>query len=76
MGVRANLSTEGTELLIEVADNGRGAELPLVSLESEDHPGVGLQLTRAIVEQHGGHLVIDSQPGVGTYVQMQLPLRD
>ncbi|MBD2313447.1 HAMP domain-containing histidine kinase [Desertifilum sp. FACHB-1129] len=76
VGVRANLSTEGTELLIEVADNGRGAELPLVPLESEDHPGVGLQLTRAIVEQHGGHLVIDSQPGVGTYVQMQLPLRD
>lgn len=81
LGVRASLSNEGTEVLIEVADNGSGTELPLspadfTDVESDRRPAVGLQLTRAIVEQHGGHLTIDSLPGVGTHAQMQLPLRD
>jgi len=83
MGIRSSINAEGTELLIEVADNGTGIEQPLIeraynNLEAEEvqYPDVGLKLTKAIVEQHGGHLEIDSQPSVGTYVQLKLPLRE
>jgi signal transduction histidine kinase len=34
-----------------------------------------LKLTKAIVEQHGGTMKINSQSGAGTFVQMALPLR-
>lgn len=83
LGIRSRSSDDGTQLLIEVADNGAGAEQPLINrafanLDSEplQRPSVGLKLTKAIVEQHGGELAIDSQPGVGTYVQIKLPLRE
>ncbi|HEY9695578.1 MAG TPA: ATP-binding protein [Oculatellaceae cyanobacterium] len=90
LGIRASIADEGTQLIIEVADNGKGIEQPLInqafaSLDSvrvatpqeyRTQPTVGLKLTKAIVEQHGGHLIINSQPNQGTYVQMQLPLRN
>jgi signal transduction histidine kinase len=83
LGVRSSINADGTELLIEVADNGTGIEQPLINrafstFEStpDNRSGVGLKLTKAIVEQHGGNLAIDSEPGQGTYVQIKLPLRE
>lgn len=83
LGIRSSISADANQLVIEVADNGKGAEQPLINqaFATFENPrgrraGVGLQLTKAIVEQHGGHLVIDSVPAVGTYVQIQLPLRE
>jgi two-component system OmpR family sensor kinase len=83
LGLRTSITADGTQLLIEVADNGTGAEQPLINrafsmreIGGNQRPGVGLKLTKAIVEQHGGHLDIDSRPGVGTYVQIKLPLRE
>lgn len=80
LGLRSRLSEDGTELLIEVADDGAGAEQSLID-EAFDLPGtaqtrVGLALTKAVIEQHGGSLEVDSEPGRGTYVQIRLPLRD
>ncbi|HEX7006533.1 MAG TPA: ATP-binding protein, partial [Alphaproteobacteria bacterium] len=37
--------------------------------------GLGLPLSRALVELHGGELVLDSEPGVGTTVSVVLPWR-
>ena len=37
--------------------------------------GLGLALTRALIELHGGALHIDSQPGRGTTVSFELPSR-
>jgi signal transduction histidine kinase len=68
LGLRARLSEDGTELLIEVADDGTGAEQSLID-EAFD-------LREAIVEQHGGYLGVESKPGGGTYAQIRLPLRD
>lgn len=83
LGLRTSIAADGTQLLIEVADSGTGTEQPLINRafamsenEGNQRPGVGLKLTKAIVEQHGGHLEIDSRPGVGTYVQIQLPWRE
>ncbi|MCL1469932.1 ATP-binding protein [Argonema antarcticum] len=83
LGIRSSIIGDGTQLSIEVADNGTGAEQPLIdrafsTIETADRkrPSVGLKLTKAIVEQHGGNLAIESEPGQGTYVQIQLPLRE
>ncbi len=84
IGIRSFLKTEAdtTELLIEVADDGTGSEQRLINRafatfedDRKQRPSVGLKLTKAIVEQHGGHLTIDSEPGLGTYVQIRLPWR-
>ncbi|QIN84832.1 HAMP domain-containing protein [Rubrobacter tropicus] len=82
LGLRSRLSEDGTELLIEVADDGAGAEQSLIDRAFEPgayddggRPRTGLTLTRAVVEQHGGRFGIESEPGEGTYAQIRLPLR-
>jgi signal transduction histidine kinase len=39
----------------------------------EKGSGLGLPLSRQIVEQHGGSLEVDSEPGEGTEVRIRLP---
>jgi len=81
LGIRASLASDGTELLIEVADNGHGSEQPQIDQAIDGRPErdqrlrVGLALTRAIIEQHGGRLTIASEPGQGAFVQVHLPAR-
>lgn len=36
--------------------------------------GLGLSIAKEIVELHGGDIVLDSEPGVGTRVSLHLPL--
>lgn len=38
--------------------------------------GMGLVITRALVERHGGTLTIESAPGRGTTVALTRPLAD
>lgn len=76
LGLRARL--EDTDLLIEVADNGAGADnlsVDEIDIKRRRDYRTGLKLTKAIVEQHGGKIKINSEPGEGTFVQMALPLR-
>ena len=82
LGLRSRLSEDGTELVIEVADDGAGAEQSLIdsafeptSYDDGERPRTGLTLTKAVVEQHGGRFGIESEPGEGTYAQIRLPLR-
>jgi two-component system phosphate regulon sensor histidine kinase PhoR len=35
--------------------------------------GLGLSITREIVRQHGGQLLVESEPGVGSVFEMRLP---
>lgn len=82
IGIRTGISEDGSALLIEIADDGKGIEQSLVekvfnssNTLLDKNTNVGLTLTKAIVEQHGGKLQIDSEPGQGTYVQIQLPFQ-
>jgi two-component system, OmpR family, sensor kinase len=81
LGMRTTVSEDGTELKIEVGDNGKGIKQALIEqaftpLASENGKtsGVGLALTKAIIQQHGGEITLKSEPEQGTNVQILLPL--
>ncbi len=76
-----------TELVLKVVDTGLG--IPQKDLlhifdrfyrvDSEQHQsvegsGLGLSITRAVVEQHGGRIWVESQPGEGSTFSFSLPL--
>ena len=64
-----------------VKDNGEGMTPDAVRAAFEPYfstkdtgLGLGLALTRKIVEDHGGSIALDSEPGRGTTVRITLPL--
>jgi len=85
LGLRATLDEENALLLLDVADNGKGADegaidraLNAANSKGDSDggkPAVGLPLARAVVEQHGGQLTVETEPGEGTNVRLELPLR-
>lgn len=83
LGLRALTGDDGTRALIDVADGGggEGAPSPVDALyaggeDDEGHLPVGLPSSRAIIEAHGGRLIIDSRPEGGTLVRIELALAD
>lgn len=85
IAVEAFVAAEG-ELAIDVVDTGAGiaeADLARVMMPfgrgegaGQGHyggAGLGLPISRALIEQHGGSLALDSTLGVGTRVSIRLP---
>ena len=71
----------GAHLNLEVEDNGQGiapehAEdvFSLFKTSKSQGMGVGLWLSRSIVEMHGGRLTFQSEPGRRTVFTLRLPL--
>jgi two-component system sporulation sensor kinase A len=72
----------GTEALeIEVADDGQGMSADQIRTAFEPYfstkdtgLGLGLALTRKIVEDHGGSISLESVPERGTTARIILPL--
>jgi signal transduction histidine kinase len=71
---------------ITVADTGIGMNaqqlafvfLPFQQVDTpnsrrQEGTGLGLPLARALVEQHGGTLMLESSPGIGTLARVRLP---
>ena len=72
------------EFLIHIRDNGIGiheSEIPRIfdrlfrgdKSRSLRGLGLGLSMVRAIIEAHGGHVLVDSKPGQGTKFMVCLP---
>jgi signal transduction histidine kinase len=88
-GGRVRIAVERTGdggLTIAVSDTGIGmrrqdiatALTPFHQLDSglnrrHEGTGLGLPLAKTLTDLHGGHLEIDSEPGVGTTVRIHLP---
>lgn len=86
--VELSCSVTNDGILLKVSDTGVG--IPRLKLERVTRPfeqvanamtrnhegsGLGLSITKNLVELHGGELTIKSQMGVGTTVSVSLPLR-
>jgi two-component system, cell cycle sensor histidine kinase PleC len=79
MGERVKISVRDTGIGIAPHDLARLAR-PFEQIESQQSKtqqgtGLGLALSKSLIEMHGGMLEIESQPGVGTTVSFLLPVR-
>ena len=80
--LETRLSKDGTEIEIQVRDDGVGISpdvLPqifepfLTTKESGHGVGLGLAISRGIVERHNGHIEVESELGRGTTFTVTLP---
>jgi CheY-like chemotaxis protein len=71
----------GAYVCTEIKDNGCGIEPdilprifePFFTTKKGEHRGLGLAWVYGIVTNHGGRVVVSSQPGSGTSVRFYLP---
>jgi two-component system nitrate/nitrite sensor histidine kinase NarQ len=56
---------------IVIADNGRGFDVD----DIRNHNGLGLRNIQQRARLHGGHVDIESSPGQGTALHIQVPLK-
>lgn len=84
--IEARVTCEGSEVRVAVTDTGEGiaeADLPLIwerfyradasRASGTGGTGVGLAITRRIVEDHGGRVFAESRQGEGSTVGFDLP---
>ncbi|MBV8465337.1 MAG: PAS domain-containing sensor histidine kinase, partial [Burkholderiales bacterium] len=73
-----------TEVCVEIEDTGRGIQPDHLSrifdpfFTTKDvgkGTGLGLSLSYGIVQKHGGHIEVASEPGRGTRFTIYLPVR-
>jgi signal transduction histidine kinase len=86
--IRLRLQQDGSRAELRIRDNGVGippGDLPHVferfyradpaRTRDPGGTGLGLPIARWIVEQHGGEIRLESEPGRGTEVIVRLPVR-
>ena len=81
IAIRTSLKEEGV-VLIEVADTGPGMDVETlnhifesyVSTKGEKGMGMGLSISRSIIEAHSGRLWAESKPGHGATFYFTLPV--
>lgn len=82
--VRISARRSGSDWLFSVSDNGIGMDPALFGrlfiLFQRLHPpdkypgtGVGLAVTKKIIERHGGRIWVESQPGQGSTFHFSIP---
>jgi signal transduction histidine kinase len=72
---------EGEELIFEVIDNGTGMDSEVkqkvfttfFTTKGGKGTGLGLLTTRKIVQEHGGRIEMETEPGEGSIFRIRLP---
>lgn len=80
--VTIKLAREGGQAMVEVGDTGHGMTPEFVrdrlfkpfQTTKETGMGIGAYESFQYVQELGGHIAVDSTPGVGTHVRLLLPL--
>jgi signal transduction histidine kinase len=77
------LSADDDEALIEVIDTGQGIEpeirekvFEIYYSTKKNGSGIGLPMTRRLIQEHGGSIELHSEPGKGTRFAIHLPRTD
>ncbi len=81
--VSTSHDVESSTLNVEVADNGGGIPPDKVdsifevfaSTKGSRGTGLGLPVSRKIIREHGGKIVVSSEPGKGSTFTVELPLK-
>jgi signal transduction histidine kinase/DNA-binding NarL/FixJ family response regulator len=86
--VTLRIAVDGTDLIFSIRDTGIGMDKNAVSrlfqpFSQADHSitrkyggtGLGLMISKELVEAMGGHIEVDSAPGAGSCFWVRLPLK-
>jgi signal transduction histidine kinase len=78
LGIRTRRAGDLVTLVIEdsgcgMDDETRARMFDLFFTTKPNGTGLGMAITRSVVDRHGGRLSIDSTPGRGTRVRIELP---
>jgi signal transduction histidine kinase len=77
---------QGDEIVVIICDTGQGIapedqeavfhafKQTASGLRQGGGTGLGMPITKSLVEAHGGRLLMESQPGVGTTFTVHLPV--
>ncbi len=83
LGLQALLETDGAWAKVIVIDNGPGIPAekvenifkPFVSTKGSRGTGLGLPVSRKIVREHGGDILVQSVPEKGSKFSIRLPMK-
>ncbi len=78
--VRCEYDDARNEAMIAISDNGTGIEgeaverlfTPFYSTKGQQGTGLGLAVTKKVIDEHQGRLDVNSEPGVGTTFTIRL----
>ncbi|OHC74618.1 MAG: hypothetical protein A3G18_00900 [Rhodospirillales bacterium RIFCSPLOWO2_12_FULL_58_28] len=84
--IHIGAAQEGTDWIFSVRDNGIGFEQEyadrvfiafqrLHGRSKYQGTGIGLAICKKIIERHGGHIRVDSEPGTGSTFRFSIPIR-
>jgi PAS domain S-box-containing protein len=73
--VVVRLDLAATPITLEISDDGQGFPVDLMYDQPDRHPGLGHLTIRDTTEYFGGRLSIDSSPGHGTRILVQIGSR-